>query len=73
MFTSILCPRKGYDEYFTRNAEPRPPLKPLLPPWASFGIEEITQPRGRPVAVIVVVGPRRLNGSGEDGGERILP
>jgi uncharacterized circularly permuted ATP-grasp superfamily protein len=73
MFTDYQ-PRKGYDEYFNAAAEPRAALRPLLSSLGQLGIEEINRNHAAAGLLLKRLGATfRLNGSGEEGGERILP
>ena len=73
MFTEYQ-PRKGYDEYFNAAAEPRAALRPLLSSLGQLGIEEINRSHVAAGLLLKRLGATfRLNGSGEEGGERILP
>lgn len=73
MFTDYK-PSKGYDEYFSAAAEPRSALSPLLSSLGKLGIEEINRNHAAAGMLLKRLGATfRLNGSGERGGERILP
>ncbi len=73
MFTDYK-PSKGYDEYFSAAAEPRSALSPLLSSLGKLGIEEINRNHAAAGTLLKRLGATfRLNGSGERGGERILP
>lgn len=73
MFTDYK-PSKGYDEYFSAASEPRSALSPLLSSLGQLGIEEINRNHAAAGMLLKRLGATfRLNGSGERGGERILP
>lgn len=73
MFTAYK-PSKGYDEYFSAAAEPRSSLQPLLSSLGQLGIEEINRSHAAAGMLLKRLGATfRLNDSGEQGVERILP
>jgi uncharacterized circularly permuted ATP-grasp superfamily protein len=73
MFTDYK-PAKGYDEYFSASSQPRSALRPLLSSLGQLGIEEINRNHAAAGMLLKRLGATfRLNGSGEQGGERILP
>ena len=74
MFTQYR-PTKGYDEYFCRERqEPRADLEPLLSTLGQLGLPELNRNHASASHLLRRLGATfRLNGSGRQGGERILP
>ena len=74
MFTQYR-PTKGYDEYFCRERqEPREDLEPLLSTLGQLGLSELNRNHASASHLLRRLGATfRLNGSGRQGGERILP
>ena len=74
MFTQYR-PTKGYDEYFCRERqEPRADLEPLLSTLGQLGLSELNRNHASASHLLRRLGATfRLNGSGRQGGERILP
>ena len=74
MFTQYR-PTKGYDEYFCRERqEPRENLEPLLSTLGQLGLPELNRNHASASHLLRRLGATfRLNGSGSQGGERILP
>ena len=74
MFTQYR-PTKGYDEYFCRvRQEPRADLEPLLSTLGQLGLSELNRNHASASHLLRRLGATfRLNGSGRQGGERILP
>jgi uncharacterized circularly permuted ATP-grasp superfamily protein len=73
MFTDYR-PNKGYDEYFSATDQPRSALQPLLSSLGQLGLETLNRNHAAAGMLLKRLGATfRLNGSGRDGGERILP
>ncbi|MEI6360376.1 MAG: circularly permuted type 2 ATP-grasp protein, partial [Synechococcus sp. ELA619] len=73
MFTAYK-PSKGYDEYFSGSAEPREALQPLISSLGTLGIEELNRNHAAAGMLLKRLGATfRLNDSGDQGTERILP
>ena len=74
MFTQYR-PTKGYDEYFCRERqEPRADLEPLLSTLGQLGLSDLNRNHASASHLLRRLGATfRLNGSGRQGGERILP
>lgn len=73
MFTDYR-PNKGYDEYFSAIDQPRSALGPLLSSLGQLGLETLNRNHAAAGMLLKRLGATfRLNGSGHDGGERILP
>jgi uncharacterized circularly permuted ATP-grasp superfamily protein len=73
MFTDYR-PNKGYDEYFSATDQPRSDLRPLLSSLGQLGLETLNRNHAAAGMLLKRLGATfRLNGSGRDGGERILP
>ena len=74
MFTDYQ-PKKGYDEYFSsNNFSPRMTLKPLLSSLGEMGLEQLNVSHGIARKLLLRHGATfRLNDSGNQGAERILP
>ena len=74
MFTEYR-PTHGYDEYFCREqSAPRADLEPLLSSLGAMGLAELNRSHASASNLLRRLGATfRLNGSGLQGGERILP
>ena len=74
MFTEYR-PTNGYDEYFCREqSAPRADLEPLLSSLGAMGLAELNRSHASASNLLRRLGATfRLNGSGLQGGERILP
>ncbi len=74
MFTEYR-PTHGYDEYFCREqSAPRADLEPLLSTLGDMGLAELNRSHASASNLLRRLGATfRLNGSGLQGGERILP
>ena len=74
MFTQYR-PTDGYDEYFCREqSAPREDLEPLLSSLGAMGLAELNRSHASASNLLRRLGATfRLNGSGLQGGERILP
>ena len=74
MFTQYQ-PTDGYDEYFCREqSAPRENLEPLLSSLGAMGLAELNRSHASASNLLRRLGATfRLNGSGLQGGERILP
>jgi len=74
MFTRYQ-PTDGYDEYFCREqSAPRENLEPLLSSLGAMGLAELNRSHASASNLLRRLGATfRLNGSGLQGGERILP
>jgi uncharacterized circularly permuted ATP-grasp superfamily protein len=73
MFTEYR-PSRGYDEYFVAANEPRNALQPLLSSLGRIGLERLNQNHAAASRLLRRLGATfRLNDSGSQGGERILP
>jgi uncharacterized circularly permuted ATP-grasp superfamily protein len=73
MFTAYK-PDRGYDEYFSATDEPRRALRPLMDSLGRLGLEELNRNHAAAGVLLRRLGATfRLNGSGNDGVERILP
>jgi uncharacterized circularly permuted ATP-grasp superfamily protein len=74
MFTEYR-PTHGYDEYFCREqSAPRADLEPLLSSLGDMGLAELNRSHASASNLLRRLGATfRLNGSGLQGGERILP
>ena len=74
MFTQYQ-PTSGYDEYFCREqSAPRENLEPLLSSLGAMGLAELNRSHASASNLLRRLGATfRLNGSGLQGGERILP
>ncbi len=74
MFTDYQ-PKKGYDEYFSsNNFSLRMTLKPLLSSLGEMGLEQLNVSHGIARKLLLRHGATfRLNDSGNQGAERILP
>ena len=73
MFTEYR-PARGYDEYFSASAVPRRALQPLLSSLGQLGLAELNRNHVAAGRLLKRLGATfRLNDSGQQGGERILP
>ena len=74
MFTQYR-PTQGYDEYFCRESSaPRTDLEPLLSTLGQLGLSELNRNHASASHLLRRLGATfRLNGTGQLGGERILP
>ena len=74
MFTQYR-PSNGYDEYFCRDrSAPRADLEPLLSSLGDMGLAELNRSHASASKLLRRLGATfRLNGTGLNGGERILP
>ena len=73
MFTEYK-PNKGYDEYFSAADQPRSALRPLLSSLGQLGLDELNRNHAAAGVLLRRLGATfRLNDSGGQGGERILP
>ncbi|MBM5814479.1 MAG: circularly permuted type 2 ATP-grasp protein, partial [Cyanobacteria bacterium M_DeepCast_100m_m1_067] len=73
MFTEYK-PSGGYDEYFSAVDVPRSALSPLLSSLGQLGLDELNRNHAAAGVLLRRLGATfRLNGSGSQGGERILP
>ena len=74
MFTEYR-PTHGYDEYFCREQDaPRADLEPLISSLGAMGLSELNRNHASASNLLRRLGATfRLNGSGLQGGERILP
>ena len=73
MFTDYR-PSQGYDEYFSAAAQPRAALSPLLSSLGRMGIDQLNSNHAAAAALLKRLGATfRLNDSGNQGVERILP
>ena len=74
MFTQYR-PSTGYDEYFCRDrSAPRADLEPLLSSLGDMGLAELNRSHASASKLLRRLGATfRLNGTGLNGGERILP
>ena len=71
---SHYAPRDGFDEYFSAPNTPRACLEPLIASLGSLGLAEITRTHEAAEHLLKQLGATfRLNGSGSEGSERILP
>ena len=67
-------PNRGYDEYFSAPDQPRSTLRPLLSSLGQLGLDELNRNHAAAGVLLRRLGATfRLNGSGNHGGERILP
>ena len=73
MFTEYR-PNRGYDEYFSAPEQPRQALQPLLSSLGKLGLEELNRNHAAAGNLLKRLGATfRLNDSGNQGVERILP
>ncbi|MDP4948169.1 MAG: circularly permuted type 2 ATP-grasp protein, partial [Cyanobium sp. MAG_102] len=73
MFTEYR-PNRGYDEYFSAPDQPRSTLQPLLSSLGQLGLDELNRNHAAAGVLLRRLGATfRLNGTGSQGGERILP
>jgi len=73
MFTAYK-PERGYDEYFSATDQPRRALRPLMDSLGRLGIDELNRNHAAAGVLLRRLGATfRLNGSGNEGVERILP
>ena len=73
MFTEYR-PNRGYDEYFSAPEQPRLALQPLLSSLGKLGLEELNRNHAAAGNLLKRLGATfRLNDSGNQGVERILP
>ena len=73
MFTEYK-PNKGYDEYFSAADQPRSTLRPLVSSLGQLGLDELNRNHAAAGVLLRRLGATfRLNDSGSQGGERILP
>jgi uncharacterized circularly permuted ATP-grasp superfamily protein len=73
MFTAYK-PERGYDEYFSATDAPRRALRPLMDSLGRLGIDELNRNHAAAGVLLRRLGATfRLNGSGNEGVERILP
>ena len=73
MFTAYR-PDRGYDEYFSATDEPRRALRPLMDSLGRLGLDELNRNHAAAGMLLRRLGATfRLNGSGNEGVERILP
>ena len=73
MFTEYR-PNHGYDEYFSAAAAPRAALQPLLSSLGLMGLDQLNRNHAAAGALLKRLGATfRLNDSGSQGVERILP
>ena len=73
MFTDYR-PNHGYDEYFSGSEQPRPALKPLLSSLGAMGLDQLNHNHAAAAVLLKRLGATfRLNDSGSQGVERILP
>ena len=73
MFTAYR-PRHGYDEYFSAADQPRASLKPLLSSLGQMGLDQLNHNHAAAAMLLRRLGATfRLNNSGSEGVERILP
>ena len=73
MFTAYR-PDRGYDEYFSATDQPRRALRPLMDSLGRLGLEELNRNHAAAGMLLRRLGATfRLNGSGSEGVERILP
>ena len=73
MFTEYR-PKKGYDEYFNAADGPRSALKPLVHPLGALGLDHLNRNHAAAGVLLKRLGATfRLNDSGGQVGERILP
>ena len=73
MFTEYK-PNKGYDEYFSAADQPRSALRPLVSSLGQLGLDELNRNHAAAGVLLRRLGATfRLNDSGGQGGERILP
>jgi len=68
------CPSRGYDEYFSATEHPRDSLRPLLSSLGQMGIDQLNHKHSAAGMLLKRLGATfRLNDSGSQGVERILP
>ncbi|MFN7898066.1 MAG: circularly permuted type 2 ATP-grasp protein [Synechococcaceae cyanobacterium] len=73
MFTDYR-PNHGYDEYFSGADQPRQALKPLLSSLGAMGLDQLNHNHAAAAMLLKRLGATfRLNDSGSQGVERILP
>ena len=73
MFTEYR-PKKGYDEYFNAADGPRSALKPLVHSLGALGLDQLNRNHAAAGVLLKRLGATfRLNDSGGQVGERILP
>jgi uncharacterized circularly permuted ATP-grasp superfamily protein len=73
MFTTYK-PDRGYDEYFSDTDQPRGALRPLMDSLGRLGLEELNRNHAAAGVLLRRLGATfRLNDSGSEGVERILP
>ena len=73
MFTAYR-PSHGYDEYFSAADQPRASLKPLLSSLGQMGLDQLNHNHAAAAMLLRRLGATfRLNNSGSEGVERILP
>ena len=73
MFTEYR-PSHGYDEYFSAVDQPRAALRPLLSSLGHMGLDRLNHNHAAAGMLLRRLGATfRLNGSGSEGVERILP
>ncbi len=73
MFTAYR-PDRGYDEYFSATDQPRRALRPLMDSLGRLGLDELNRNHAAAGMLLRRLGATfRLNGSGNEGVERILP
>ena len=73
MFTEYR-PNHGYDEYFSGADQPRQALKPLLSSLGAMGLDQLNHNHAAAAMLLKRLGATfRLNDSGSQGVERILP
>ena len=73
MFTEYR-PNHGYDEYFSGADQPRQALKPLLSSLGAMGLDQLNHDHAAAAMLLKRLGATfRLNDSGSQGVERILP
>ena len=67
-------PNRGYDEYFSAPDQPRSTLRPLLSSLGQLGLDELNRNHAASGVLLRRLGATfRLNDSGRQGSERILP
>jgi uncharacterized circularly permuted ATP-grasp superfamily protein len=71
---STYKPNRGYDEYFSDTDQPRGALRPLMDSLGRLGIDELNRNHAAAGVLLRRLGATfRLNDSGNEGVERILP
>jgi uncharacterized circularly permuted ATP-grasp superfamily protein len=71
---STYTPNRGYDEYFSDTDQPRGALRPLMDSLGRLGIDELNRNHAAAGVLLRRLGATfRLNDSGNEGVERILP